>query len=144
MARKSDCRLSVSHRSRFSARPVSIPFSISQLAHSRNVAGRLTDCGVAITIDLSDPEFPEVILVKLRGLTIFRVWRSSTGFHLEFLYLEEDTGLQGVPSMALIWATMIYLMDLPHEVFEQADDRDVALECLPAWLRRSSVAVQRL
>jgi hypothetical protein len=82
--------------------------------------------------------------VKLEGLTIFQVWRSSAGFHLEFLFLNDGTGLQGVPSMAFIWATMIYLMDLPHDVLDQTANRDVAaLDCLPAWLRDSSVAAQR-
>jgi hypothetical protein len=142
MARKSDCRFCVSHWTLSSAASVSIPFSISQLAQSRSFAERLTDFGVTLSIDLSDPGFAEVILVKLEGLTIFQVWRSSAGFHLEFLFLDDGTGLQGVPSMAFIWATMIYLMDLPHEALDQTDNRDVALDCLPAWLRDSSPAAQ--
>jgi hypothetical protein len=144
MARKSECRLCVSHGTRSIAASVSIPFSISQLAESRNFSERLTDLGVTLSIDLSDPGFAEVILVKLEGLTIFQVWRSSAGFHLEFLFLNDGTGLQGVPSMAFIWATMIYLMDLPHDVLEQTANWDAdALDCLPAWLRDSSVAAQR-
>jgi hypothetical protein len=111
------------------------------LAQNHNIVDRLTDFGVTLSIDLSEPDLSEVILVKLEGLTIFQVRRSSAGFHLEFMYLEDGTSLQGVPSMAFVWATMIYLMDLPHDVLETCN-RIVALDCLPEWLREPSPATR--